>query len=76
MVTQLMDPAVTNGKPVMYDAISLDKAAKSRNEWVEVEKTVTLPANAGPTFKLYVYLWSGGSPNVAYLDDVQVLRPN
>ena len=74
LVTQLMDPAQANGKPLMYDALPLDKAVKARNEWAEVEKTITLPANASPNFKLYVYLWSGGSPNVAYIDDVQLLE--
>lgn len=75
IVTQLMDPASTDGKMAMWEPMPLDKAVKKRNEWVEVEKTLTLPANAGPNFKLYVYMWSGGAPNVAYLDDVQVLRP-
>lgn len=74
LVTQLMDPAQANGKPLMYDALSLDKAVKARGEWTEVEKTITLPATASPTFKLYVYLWSGGSPNVAYIDDIQLLE--
>lgn len=75
IVTNLTDPAATDGKPALWEALPLDKAVKKRNEWVEVEKTLTLPANAGPNFKLYVYLWSGGSQNVAYLDDLQILRP-
>lgn len=75
IVTNLVDPAATDGKAALWEVLPLDKAVKKRNEWVEVEKTLTLPANAGPNFKLYVYLWSGGSPSVAYLDDVQLLRP-
>lgn len=75
IVTNLIDPASTTGKAAMWEVIPLDKAVKKRNEWVEVERTLTLPANAGPNFKLYMYLWSGGSQNVAYLDDVQILRP-
>ena len=72
LVTQLMDPAAP--KPVVWESLALDKLVKKRNEWTEVEKTITVPANANPNFKLYVYLWSGGQPNVAYLDDVQILR--
>lgn len=75
LVTQLMDPAAVGGKPMLWEAMSLDKEAKTRNEWVEVEKIITIPANAASGFKLYVYLWSGNMPNVAYIDDIQILRP-
>lgn len=74
LVTQLMNPAVTDGKPVQYDAMPLEKAVKKPNEWTEVEKTITLPANAGPDFKLYVYMWNAGSASIAYIDDVQILK--
>jgi hypothetical protein len=75
IVMNLTDPAAADGKPAMWEVLPLDKAVKKRNEWVEVEKTLTLPANASSNFKLYVYLWNGGSQSVAYLDDVQILRP-
>ncbi|MFD2719384.1 carbohydrate binding domain-containing protein [Hymenobacter monticola] len=75
IVTSLVDPATPGAKPAMWDAMGLDKMVKKRNDWQEVEKTFTLPANVGPNYKLYVYLWSGGSQNVAYLDDIQFLRP-
>jgi hypothetical protein len=74
LVTSVIDPAAADGKPALWDSLPLEKAAKSRNEWVEIEKTITLPANAGPNFKLYAYLWSGGAPNLAYIDDMQILR--
>ena len=73
LVTQVMDPT-PDSKPLLWDALPLAKATTKRNEWVEIEKTITLPANAGPSFKLYVYLWSGGNPTVAYIDDMQILR--
>ena len=75
LVTQVMDPSVPGAKPVLWEALPLDKEAKTRNEWVQVEKSLTLPANVGPGFKLYVYLWSGNTPNIAYIDDIQILRP-
>ena len=74
LITQLNNPADASGKPVLWEALPLDKAAKSPNQWVEVEKTLTLPANTGSNFKLQVYLWNGGSGAVAYLDDLQILR--
>jgi hypothetical protein len=75
IVANLIDPATPGAKPAMWESVPLDKTVKKRNEWVEVEKTFTLPANASPSFKLYVYLWSGGAQNVAYMDDIQLLRP-
>jgi len=72
VVTQLMDPATNQG--VLWEALNLDESNAKRNEWVQVEKTVTLPANTGPTFKLYVYLWSGNTPTIAYIDDMEIIR--
>ena len=74
IVTQLLD-AAAGSKPLLWEALPLEKATSKRNEWVEVEKTISLPANVGPNTKLYVYLWRGASPTVAYIDDMQILRP-
>lgn len=74
IVTQIVDPATPNAKPVLWEALPLDKTVKTRNEWVEVDKTVVLPANVTPGMKLYVYLWRGPAPAVAYIDDMQILK--
>lgn len=74
IVTQVLDPATPNAKPLLWESLPLDKAVPKRKEWVQVEKTVRLPANVSPTCKLYVYLWRGAAPVVAYIDDVQLER--
>lgn len=74
LVTQIIDPATPGASPLLWQALPLNDVAKKRNEWIEVEKTITMPANASPTFKLYVYLWRGLAPTVAYVDDMQILR--
>ncbi|GAB3878050.1 hypothetical protein GCM10028824_39230 [Hymenobacter segetis] len=75
IVTQVIDPDKQGASPLLWEALSLETAVKKRAEWVEIEKTLTMPANLSPTNKLYMYLWRGASPtSVAYIDDMEILR--
>ncbi len=74
LITQVMDPATPGAPPLLWDGLPLSKSVSKRSEWVQIEKTLTLPATVNPNCKLYVYLWRGTSPAVAYIDDMQILR--
>ena len=75
LVTQLTDP--TTGKLAFYDGLNLIEAADNKfNKWVEIEKTLTLPATASYTSVLQFYLWRAQSSQPVYLDDIQIERIN
>jgi hypothetical protein len=39
LITQLIDPADTSGKPALWEATSLERATKAPNRWVEIDRT-------------------------------------
>lgn len=74
LVVELKNPG--EPKPALWESLDLltEAKAKGLNQWIEVEKTVDLPASAAYTSQLGVYLWRGSSSQPAYLDDLQILR--
>lgn len=72
IVAQVTDPAT--GKVLFWDGQDLSKAVKKYNEWSEVSKTISLPAEATYNSKLSVYLWRANSSQPVYLDDLQVAK--
>ncbi|GGF04599.1 carbohydrate binding domain-containing protein [Hymenobacter cavernae] len=72
LVTELKQ-AGTN-KQLLWEGLELAKEAKHYNLWVQVEKTVSLPAEAAYSDVLKVYLWRGSSIQPAYIDDLMILN--
>lgn len=72
LVTEVKN--ATDEKPLLWDGLELAKATRRRNEWVKVEKEISLPADIKPTTRLKVYLWSNGSNAPVYIDDLQIIR--
>lgn len=73
LVTELKDAEAGN-KQILWDGLDLAKEAKEYNTWIEVERTVTLPATAAYTNMLKVYLWRGSGQQPAYIDDITILN--
>lgn len=72
LVTQLRDEAAQ--KDVLWQGLPLAQATKTTNQWVQVEKEVTLPATAAYTNRVLVYLWRNDSSQPVYLDDLEISR--
>jgi hypothetical protein len=72
LVTQLRDEATQ--KDVFWDGLPITPAAGKLNEWVKVEKVVTLPPTAAYSNRLLVYLWRKESALPTYLDDLEISR--
>lgn len=73
VVVQVVDPAQDN-KQVFWEGIDLSKEVKKTNEWTEVSKEFTLPANLEAGHQLRVYMWRGGAEQPAYLDDLTLTK--
>ncbi|OON70802.1 hypothetical protein [Hymenobacter sp. CRA2] len=71
LVTQLTRP-VEGNKQMMWEGLDLAKDVKTYNKWVEVEKTITLPADANYADKLSMYLWRTNENETAYIDDLSI----
>ncbi|WP_324673404.1 carbohydrate binding domain-containing protein [Hymenobacter sp. GOD-10R] len=72
IVTELKQ-AGTN-KQLLWEGIELAKEVKHYNMWVQVEKTVSMPAEAAYNDVLKVYLWRGNSIQPTYVDDMMILN--
>ncbi|WP_143436493.1 carbohydrate binding domain-containing protein [Hymenobacter crusticola] len=72
LVTELKQTGTD--KQLLWDGLDLAKEVKHYNMWVQVEKTVNLPAEAAYGDVLKVYLWRGGSIQPAYVDDLMILN--
>lgn len=72
LVTQLRDEATQ--KDLLWAGLPLAEATKTTNQWVRVEKEVTLPATAAYANRVLVYLWRNDSSQPAYLDDLEISR--
>ncbi|MDO7875072.1 hypothetical protein Q5H93_10050 [Hymenobacter sp. ASUV-10] len=71
LVVAINDPLAPEGEPLLWAGLDLAEAVKSPNKWVEVSKTIELPATATPESVLTIYLW-GNSGQPVYLDDIQL----
>jgi hypothetical protein len=72
LVTELKQ-ASTN-KQLLWEGIELAKVVKQYSTWIQVEKTVSLPAEAAYNDVLKVYLWRGNGIQPTYVDDLMILN--
>lgn len=74
VVTEVKNPG--QEKSALWEGINLAEEGKSKgfNKWVEVDKELTLPADANYNSQLLVYMWRGSSTQPVYLDDVQLSK--
>ncbi|MBJ6107445.1 carbohydrate binding domain-containing protein [Hymenobacter sp. BT523] len=70
LTVQLMKTADDGAE--FNQGINLAEVVKKPNEWVEVEKTFTLPPNVAPSNQLRIYMWGNVGDSVVYLDDLEV----
>ena len=72
IVIEIRDPSRPNDAALLWQGIDLNKEVKKFNDWQQIEKSIAIPpaATAASIFKMY--LWSGGSPQPVYLDDVKL----
>lgn len=73
IVVQVMNPAQGN-QQVFWDNIDLKKEVTKANEWTEVKKEFTLPANVEAGHELRIYMWRSGSDKPTYLDDLTITK--
>lgn len=71
LVVAINDPNTPDAKPLLWAGLDLTETAKTPNKWVEVSKTIELPASATPESVLTLYLW-GNSDQPVYLDDIEL----
>jgi hypothetical protein len=60
------------GQAIAGEGVEFGSQVKDYGKWVKVSKEFIFPPNANYTSQLVVYLWSGGGPRRAYVDDVQL----
>ncbi|HEX8657840.1 MAG TPA: carbohydrate binding domain-containing protein [Hymenobacter sp.] len=70
LVIEIKDPA--NSQGLLYDGTELRTVVKEFNNWQRIEKTITVPATAGATSNLVIYMWRADSRDPVYLDDMQI----
>ncbi|GAB3827429.1 carbohydrate binding domain-containing protein [Hymenobacter jeollabukensis] len=70
MVIGIANP--TTNKQLLWEGVDLGPAAKAANKWVEIEKTITLPAEATSTDRLSIYMWRTPAAETAYIDDMVI----
>ena len=64
--------STAGAKPLLWEGVKLRDKVKSYNKWVEVEKEITLPDNITYNDKINAYLWSAGSSDPVYMDDMSI----
>ncbi len=66
-------PPGDEDQPLLYsDRLVLTEQVPDAARWTQVRKTFTLPAQLPGEAHLRVFLWRNGSPEPAYLDDLQI----
>jgi hypothetical protein len=68
---QFTDPAQGN-KAIGGEGIALAEEVKKYNEWVQVSKDFTLPANVTSANHIKVFLWRGMASQAIYVDDISL----
>jgi len=76
LVVEIKDPAKTTDNGLLWQGIDLKKEVKKFNEWQQVEKVITIPANANATSVFKMYLWRSDSNLPVYLDDLTLTLDN
>jgi hypothetical protein len=77
LVIAMDDPTAGPGaKPLMWEGINLKEEAKPYGKWQEITKVFKVPANAGPTNKLGIYLWRNSGDQAVYVDDIKITAVN